>query len=262
MKIRLSTRLTLTLVMAALVISPMVASALTEADLLNWLRRDDVQYYLNAHPDLRSELKQEYNDYRNRLSSLDYSRQSVANTQNSMATSGNALVNAGLSGLLQSEQQRVESDTERANEAWGVVESAVSQIRQDLINNPPANRSETGPTLPGDAPIVASPTPALSNQSGTGDNGFQWPDGKVLKYPDQHYSSRVQKVAAGDTLKVRAAPGTKSAVITTIPAGGSNIMVFDKDRVWDGDTWWYPIEWNGQRGYVGGSHIMPNGAPL
>jgi hypothetical protein len=262
MKILILRQLSYWLLISALVLQPIVASSLTEADVQNFLSRDDVQYFLNVHQDLKSELTQEINDYHNRLSTLDYSRQSLANTQNSIATSGNALVNAGLSGVLQSEQQRVETDTERANEAWTVVESTVSQIRQGLINNPPANRSETGPTLSGDAPTVVHPMPAVSNQTGAANNAFQWPDGKVLNYPDQHYSSTVRKVAPGDTLKIRAGPGTRFAVVATIPANGSDITVFDKDKVWDGDTWWYPVEWGGQRGYVGGSHIVRQGSPL
>jgi hypothetical protein len=30
----------------------------------------------------------------------------------------------------------------------------------------------------------------------------------------------------------------------------AGLFAFDKDGVWDGDTWWYLIEWHGFRGYV------------
>jgi hypothetical protein len=27
------------------------------------------------------------------------------------------------------------------------------------------------------------------------------------------------------------------------------------DQIWDGDTWWCPVEWRGLHGYVGRSHL-------
>jgi uncharacterized protein YraI len=67
--------------------------------------------------------------------------------------------------------------------------------------------------------------------------------------------SYVVNVARDDTLKLRSGPGTRFNAITEIPADATDIFAFDKDGVWDGDTWWYPVEWRGSRGYVGGSYL-------
>ena len=48
-------------------------------------------------------------------------------------------------------------------------------------------------------------------------------------------------------------PGTRLNAMTETRADATDIFAFDKDGVWDGDTWWYPVEWHGFRGYVGGS---------
>jgi hypothetical protein len=65
----------------------------------------------------------------------------------------------------------------------------------------------------------------------------------------------VVNVARDDTLKLRRGPGTRFSAVTEIPADAADIFAFDKDAVWDGDTWWYPIEWHGFRGYVGGNYL-------
>lgn len=33
------------------------------------------------------------------------------------------------------------------------------------------------------------------------------------------------------------------------------MKAFYQDRVWDGDTWWYPVEWAGIRGYAGRKYL-------
>jgi hypothetical protein len=82
-----------------------------------------------------------------------------------------------------------------------------------------------------------------------------WPDGRILKHPEHFIPTWVVNIAPNDTLKLRSGPGTRFGAITEIPAAAADIFAFDEDAVWDGDTWWYPIEWHGLRGYVGGSHL-------
>jgi len=104
--------------------------------------------------------------------------------------------------------------------------------------------------------VVATPTPsvATSTQRPTA-IGAKWPDGRKLLHPDQFVRTRVVNVDANDTLKLRSGPGTSFKVVAEIPAGETNITAFNYDQIWDGDTWWCPVEWRGLRGYVGRSHL-------
>jgi hypothetical protein len=56
-------------------------------------------------------------------------------------------------------------------------------------------------------------------------------------------------------LILRSGPGSRFESIREIPRDGTGLIAFDQDRVWDGDTWWYPIEWQGLRGYIGRSFL-------
>jgi len=47
----------------------------------------------------------------------------------------------------------------------------------------------------------------------------------------------------------------KFNVVAAIPADATGILAFYKDIVWDGDTWWYPVEWQDVRGYVSGNYL-------
>jgi S1-C subfamily serine protease len=104
--------------------------------------------------------------------------------------------------------------------------------------------------------VVATPTPsvAASTQRPTA-IGAKWPDGRKLLHPDQFVRTRVVNVADNDTLKLRSGPGTSFRVVAEIPADETNIIAFNYDQIWDGDTWWCPVEWRGLRGYVGRSHL-------
>ena len=64
-----------------------------------------------------------------------------------------------------------------------------------------------------------------------------------------------RNVDPGDVLKIRSGPGTRFSVVAAIPAGASDISTFEAKQVWDGDTWWVPVQWHGFRGYVGKSHL-------
>jgi uncharacterized protein YraI len=77
----------------------------------------------------------------------------------------------------------------------------------------------------------------------------------MLIHPKHFVRTKVINVAQDDTLTLRTGPGTNFPPVAEIPADGTDIIVFDQDQVWDGDTWWYPIEWQGVRGYVGGNYL-------
>jgi hypothetical protein len=64
-----------------------------------------------------------------------------------------------------------------------------------------------------------------------------------------------RNVDSGDVLKIRSGPGTRFSALAGIPAGASDINTFEAEQVWDGDTWWVPVQWHGFRGYVGKSHL-------
>jgi hypothetical protein len=86
-------------------------------------------------------------------------------------------------------------------------------------------------------------------------NDAEWPDGRKLLHPDRSVRTRVVNVKINDTLKLRSGPGTSFRAVAEIPAGETNITAFNYDQVWDGDSWWCPVEWRGLRGYVGRSHL-------
>jgi hypothetical protein len=83
----------------------------------------------------------------------------------------------------------------------------------------------------------------------------RWPDGRILIHPEHSVRTCVIKVKSGDTLILRSGPGSRFEPVREIPRDGTGLIAFDRDRVWDGDTWWYPVEWQGLRGYVGRSFL-------
>jgi hypothetical protein len=82
-----------------------------------------------------------------------------------------------------------------------------------------------------------------------------WSDGRILVHPEHSVRAYVVKVKSYDTLILRSGPGTRFAPVKVIPRDAADLTEFDQDCVWDGDTWWYPIEWRGFRGYVGRSFL-------
>jgi S1-C subfamily serine protease len=133
-------------------------------------------------------------------------------------------------------------------------ESIRDAIAKSAVVSPNPSVSATTPAR---TPIVAAtPTPsvAASTQRPTA-IGAKWPDGRKLLHPDQFVRTRVVDVDANDTLKLRSGPGTSFRIVAEIPADETNITAFNYDQIWDGDTWWCPVEWRGLRGYVGRSHL-------
>jgi hypothetical protein len=41
--------------------------------------------------------------------------------------------------------------------------------------------------------------------------------------------------------------GNAFGVVAEIPADETDITAFNQDQIWDGDTWWCPVEWKGSR---------------
>ena len=118
-----------------------------------------------------------------------------------------------------------------------VVERALTAPRAEPDASPQKSYSDPG--------LTPSASP----------NIVKWPDGRVLTHPEHFVRTCVIKVKSGDTLILRSGPGTRFEPVTEIPRDGTNLIAFDQDRVWDVDTWWYPIQWQGFRGYVGRSFL-------
>jgi hypothetical protein len=86
-------------------------------------------------------------------------------------------------------------------------------------------------------------------------NDAMWPDGRILAHPEHCVNAVAIKVKPNDTLKLRGGPGTRFNAVAEIPANANDILAFDQDQVWDGDTWWWPVKWHGFRGYIGRSYL-------
>jgi restriction system protein len=82
-----------------------------------------------------------------------------------------------------------------------------------------------------------------------------WPDGKTLNHPDHFVETHIVNVAKGESLKLRGGPGTRFRVLAQIPVNATNVLAFDEDQVWNGDSWWCPVEWNGLKGYISRAYL-------
>lgn len=132
------------------------------------------------------------------------------------------------------------------------------------LQAPLAQAPSVGPTvevrraLPPDVKLpTPKSTPLPATPSYPTPNRKNWPDGRMLIHPEHFVRTRVVNVAPNDTLELRSGPGTGSTPLRKIPYNGRDILAFDKDAVQDldGKTWWYPVEWQGIRGYVGGGYL-------
>jgi len=86
-------------------------------------------------------------------------------------------------------------------------------------------------------------------------SAVEWSDGIILLHLRDFVLTSVVNVPPNYALKLRAGPGTRFNVVAAIPADATGILAFYKDIVWDGDTWWYPVEWQDVRGYVSGNYL-------
>jgi hypothetical protein len=96
----------------------------------------------------------------------------------------------------------------------------------------------------------ATPFPSITPNPARQFDKLKWPDGRMLTHPEHYVQTGVINVRRDDTLKLRMGPGTKFPPVADIPADETGILAFDQDQVWDGDTWWGPVEWHGFLGYV------------
>jgi len=122
---------------------------------------------------------------------------------------------------------------------------AASNIGNESANSPVTQNTPPLDEVPSMAP-KATPNPPLN---------ATWPDARILTHPEHSVNAAAVKVKPNDTLKLRAGPGTRFGSVAEIPGESTDISAFDQDQVWDGDTWWCPVEWRGFRGYVGRSHL-------
>jgi hypothetical protein len=108
-------------------------------------------------------------------------------------------------------------------------------------------------------PALSHPLPSpQTTRTPTPDyNDAKWPDDRMLIHPENFVRSQVANVRPNDKLALRSGPGTRFTSLTEIPHNGTDILVFDKDVIQDpdGKTSWYPVEWQGFRGYVSGGYL-------
>ena len=123
-------------------------------------------------------------------------------------------------------------------------------VAASIIGNESANSPVTQNTPPVDE-VTSLPPKATPNSA----PNAMWPDGRILTHPEHSINAAAIKVKPNDTLKLRGGPGTRFNGVAEIPTNASEILAFDQDQVWDGDTWWCPGEWRGFRGYVGRSYL-------
>jgi hypothetical protein len=107
-------------------------------------------------------------------------------------------------------------------------------------------------------PASSSPTVEVRRASPADSPSGKWPDGRVLVHPRNVVQSHVISVPRGEWLEMRGGPGTVFIAVAEIPFDAVGVSQFTKDGVWDGDTRWYPVEWHGHRGYVGGGYLQRN----
>jgi hypothetical protein len=146
-----------------------------------------------------------------------------------------------------------------ANHSNSVTQQAASQptTSQETAAEKTVKLPPSSPTSSPEMPTTpwATPSPQRTSIPTPDSRRKNWPDGRIVTHPEAFVQTYVVNVARDDTLKLRRGPGTRFSAVTEIPGDAAEIFAFDKDAVWDRDTWWYPIEWHGFRGYVGGRYL-------
>jgi len=132
------------------------------------------------------------------------------------------------------------------------------QLRMIPVPVPDLTPQSSAPSYPPVEPTatpIPLPTPTARATLKPDYSNTKWPDDRLLIHPEHFIKAHVINVSADDTLALRSGPGTSFEPITEMPANGSDITAFDQDKVWDGDSWWYPVVWHGFRGYVGRHYL-------
>jgi hypothetical protein len=145
-------------------------------------------------------------------------------------------------------------EQDRSLKIWG--EEIGKEILRQAPNFIPSLPAPSYPTpAPTPTPKLTAPAPMAAPIPAPHFKNAKWPDGSMLIHPKHFVKASVINVAPDDTLELRSGFGTRFDPVTEIPPNGTDITVFDQDQRWDGDTFWYPVEWHGYRGYVAGQYI-------
>jgi hypothetical protein len=128
-----------------------------------------------------------------------------------------------------------------------------------LPDSTPALQSAPTPLNPVTPSIVrsqeAASTPSTVQSPLTHSTDTNWPDGKSLAHPERFIKTHIINLGKNSTLKLRGGPGITYKVLAQIPSDATQVFAFDQDQVWDGNSWWCPIEWKGIRGYISRTYL-------
>ena len=119
----------------------------------------------------------------------------------------------------------------------------------------PDIRKDPGGSTPARPTPVYKPSPTVTVAPVTGFGNVEWPDGRKLAHPENYVKTGIINVRRNDFLALRSGPGTRFTAVAQIPPTATDILAFDKDQLWDGDTWWCPVAWHGNFGYVGRGYL-------
>jgi hypothetical protein len=152
-------------------------------------------------------------------------------------------------------EKMIDDTTDETADVW-VEEISPGYPRRipRYLPTPNFTPSLPAPSYPTPAPTptpapMATPIPARQYKNA------KWPDGRMLIHPEHFVKAPVINVAPDDKLELRRAPRETSPAVAEIPFDSTDITAFDMDPRLDGDTWWFPVEWHGYRGYVAGKYI-------
>jgi hypothetical protein len=119
----------------------------------------------------------------------------------------------------------------------------------------PDTPKDTGGSASARPTPVYKASPSVTVGPVTGFGNVEWPDGRKLTHPENYVKTGMINVRRNGFLALRSGPGTRYTTVAQIPPTATDILAFDKDLVWDGDTWWCPVAWHGNFGYVGRGYL-------
>jgi hypothetical protein len=168
---------------------------------------------------------------------------------------GDEVILTGTFGLV----KMIDDDSDETADVY-VEEVSEGHPRQRMIPVPvpdltPQSSAPSYPAVEPTATPIPVPVPTAKPTPRPDYSNTKWPDDRLLIHPEHFIKAHVINVRPHDTLALRSGPRTSFEPITEIPADGTDILVFDHDEVWDGDSWWYPVVWHGFRGYAGRHYL-------
>jgi len=117
------------------------------------------------------------------------------------------------------------------------------------FTNPVAISTKVTSSTP--APAFPSPIELKTPQSSTAEKPI---DRGISGYPGAIRRLRVIRVSLGDTLSLRNEPDSQSKKIAKIPYNASDVFLLGTFKQ-NGKDLWFPVAWNGIRGWVNGSYV-------